>query len=125
MEYVEITNQKIAYVKYSTCKKDQVLVEGAIFTGTNENQFGSLNFNFTKDGELTVLPSCGALKFNLEQKKLVEGSTYKIVYDGTGKIEKGPMKNKPFHKLKIFKALGANDFESVQEKQTSEEELPF
>jgi hypothetical protein len=124
MEYVEITNQKITYLKYSTCKKDQVLIDGGIFTGTTENQFGSLNFNFTKDGELLVLPSCGALKFNLKEKKLVEGATYKIVYDGTGKIEKGAMKNKPFHKIKIFKGVSANDFESVQNKDT-EEEVPF
>lgn len=121
MEYVEITNNKITYLKYSTCKKDQVLIDGAVFTGTTENQFGSLNFNFTKNDEAIVLPSCGALKFNLEQKKLVEGSTYKIIYDGTGKIEKGPMKNKPFHKIKIFKAIGANEFE----KESSQEEVPF
>jgi len=64
-----------------------------------------------------VLPSCGALKYSLEQGKLKVGNMYKIVYDGKGTMEKGPMKGKDFHKIQVW------EDDSALEKTT--EEIPY
>jgi hypothetical protein len=116
MAYKEITGAK-TYIKYKDASEGDTLLEDAVFKGTEPNQFGGLNFNFEQQGQSVVLPSCGALKYALEQGKLKVGALYKIDYDGEGVMEKGPMKGKSFHKIKIWE-----DDTSVEEAQ---EEVPF
>lgn len=116
MAYVEVTGAK-TYIKYKEKKEGETLVEDAVFKGTEPNQFGGLNFNFEEQGQSVVLPSCGALKYALEQGKLKVGALYKIDYDGEGVMEKGPMKGKIFHKIKIWQD------DSTLEEPT--EEVPF
>lgn len=91
------------YVKYKECQPDQVLVDGLIFAGVTENQFGKLNFNFdtTDAAERTVLPQNGLLMWLRDNGKLVEGKPYLIGYICAEPITTGPFKGKSQHKLEV------------------------
>lgn len=98
--YIPLNNKK--YVKYSEAKAGDILVEDAVFIGTETNQYARLNFLFEKDGAIYALPECGALKFNNNQNKIKTGHMFKIIYDGTAIMDKGAMRGKEYHKLKIY-----------------------
>lgn len=98
--YIPLNNKK--FIRYSEAKAGDVLVEDATFIGTETNQYSRLNFLFEKDEVVYALPECGALKFNNNQGKMKTGNMFKILYDGTGIMDKGAMRGKEYHKLKIY-----------------------
>lgn len=124
--YKEITGVK-KYLKYKDFTAGQVVLEDAKYVGTEENQFGGLNFLFEKNSETIGIPQCGVLKYNHTQGKMQVGSLFKIIYEGEKTVEKGPMKGKSFHDLKIYTKADPSSVATTElgDNSKDEEKLPF
>jgi hypothetical protein len=93
------TNRR--YVKYTQCKKGDVLVKNGTYVKSEENKmYGGLNhlFREEEDGVITVLNKSGKLDW-LIQTHLQPGSKCRITYQGKSVVSKGK-----------FAGRDANDF---------------
>ena len=98
------TNTK--YVKYTACKKGDVILDEGSYLGTSEGKFGLLhNFAHT-DGSRTVLNKAGQLDYLLRTHAQV-GTMCRVTFDGTVKLTKGLMAGKDANQFILATDKGA------------------
>ena len=52
------------------------------------------------EGKIMGLNGCGSLNYKMEE--IPQGAIIQVVYEGKGKVEKGPMKGKDFHDVSVL-----------------------
>ncbi len=104
------------------------------YTKSYEDQFGNENYEVQiieaeiegadlKEGDLFGVNSCGSLKHNMTD--VAPGSYIQVTYEGKGEIEKGPFKDKSFHKvgLEVDDSGVAEVINDVQDEEIEEGEV--
>lgn len=89
------------YIKYSECKKGDVLVLGE-YLGTSPNKFGNDNFEFKQleDGAITCLNHAGGLAYTIENNVDI-GDVVRVTYMGKVEIETGSFAGKEAHTFDV------------------------
>ena len=118
MRFVE-RGGSVNYKPWKEWKEDDFVV--GEYVNQKTDKFGKPSYTLRvidsnielQEGSSLALNSCGSLNYKMEQ--VAEGAIVKVVYTGTGVVEKGQMKGKDFHKVDLFVGEGGDEVESDED----------
>jgi hypothetical protein len=108
------------YVKYSECNPEQILVQNAVYQGSEQGTYGIQHvFMEKKDNQRVVLNSAGLLNHLIETRLAhLTAPLCRVVYKGKITLDKGAMKGKEAHQFELLvdeESLNANTVQAEKE----------
>jgi hypothetical protein len=111
MGYNEVGGAK-TYIKWSECKKGQVVLDGAKYRRSFEGKYG-IQYEFvTDDGEIIVINKSGQLDYKMDFIR--PGSKVHLTYEGKIVLDKGKYKDKESNQ---FTLLCDDDFKAPDDSE--------
>jgi hypothetical protein len=89
-------------IKYTELEDNETIFEMARYDGSTQSKFGTLYlFYDMREQESASIPSCGILKYHIENGNIEEGDLVKLTFLGKEVMTKGAYKGKEANTLEI------------------------
>jgi len=113
MGFKEVGGVK-TYIKWTDCKKGQVVIDGAKYIRSFEGKYGVQYEFITNEGEIIVINKAGQLDYKMDFIR--PGAKVHITFEGKIRLEKGTYAGKDSNQ---FTVLSDDDFVDDSEKEAA------